>query len=150
MTALGDAWQAALAAEQQAAFGYPLLGPQLGGADRDLARGCQAAHEALRDATAAGIAAGGLTPVAPLGDYPALYPVAGARAAQTLAIRLEDACAAAWRYLYAEAAQNGDPPATARRREAQHGLTASAVRATQWRRAAGHTRATVAFPGIAT
>ena len=98
------AWQAALAAEHQAAFGYPLLGPQLSGADRELARRCQDEHESLRNATSARLAAAGLDPVAPLGDYPALYPVVGVRAARALAVRLEDECATAWRYLYAAAA----------------------------------------------
>ena len=79
MTALDDAWQAALAAEHQAAFGYALLGPRLSGDDRALAVACSDAHEALRDATAAAIAAAGLVPDPPQADYPALYPVAGAR-----------------------------------------------------------------------
>jgi hypothetical protein len=146
MSAVEDAWQAALAAEHQAAFGYPLLGPQLPDDQQDLARTCQAAHEALRDTTAARIAAAGLTPVAPLGDYAGLYPVNGASAARALAVRLETACAAAWRFLYATAAAQV-PPSDARA-PAQQALTASAVRATRWRLAAGTSPATVAFPGI--
>jgi hypothetical protein len=146
VTAVDDAWQAALAAEHQAAFGYPLLGPQLTGADQALARACQAAHEALRDTTAARIAAAKLTPVAPLGDYPRLYPVSGAKAARALAVRLETDCAAAWRFLYATAAAaDGNRTLCG---QAQQALTASAVRATRWRIAAGTSPATVAFPGL--
>jgi hypothetical protein len=49
-------------------------------------------------------AAAGLVPVAPEADYPALYPVSDAAAARALAARVEDDCAGAWRYLYAQAA----------------------------------------------
>jgi hypothetical protein len=146
MSAVDDAWQAALAAEHQAAFGYPLLGPQLSDAQQELARICQAAHEALRDTTAARIAAAGLTPVAPLGDYPGLYPVSGGSAARALAVRLESECAAAWRFLYATAAAESAPSDL--RGPAQQALTASAVRTTRWRLAAGTSPATVPFPGI--
>ena len=102
MSAVTDAWQAALHAEQQAAFGYALLGPRLPVAQQDLARTCQATHESIRDRTAEAISAAGTTPAAPAGDYPALYPKASAPRA--LAAQLEDDCAAAWRYLYAQAA----------------------------------------------
>jgi hypothetical protein len=145
MTALTDAWQAALAAEQQAAFGYALLGPALPpGAQQDLARTCQAAHEDVRDATAEAIGGTGVSPHPAAGDYPGLYPQAAKP--RTLAARLEDDCAAAWRYLYAEAAAEtgrGDV-----RRQAQTGLTASAVRATHWRMLTHPATAVRAFPGI--
>ena len=140
MSAVDDAWQEALAAEHQAAFGYPLLGPHLTGAAQELARSCQAAHEALRDSTAARIAAAQLTPVAPLGDYAGLYPVDGAQAARALAVRLETECAAAWRFLYATGADAAGTRTL--RSQAQAALTASAVRAARWR------GTPVAFPGI--
>jgi hypothetical protein len=147
MTAVSDAvlaaWQGALAAEHRAVFGYALLGPHLRGAPRlSLAIGCSNAHEALRDATAAAIAAAGATPVAPAADYPQLYPVDSATQAGALALRLEEGCAAAWRYLYAVAAQTA--AATPVRRGAQDALTASAVRATRWRGSG----APPAFPGL--
>jgi len=146
-TAFVDAWQAALAAEHQAFFGYGLLGPRLtSAANRSLARECQQSHAALRDATAAALVAHGQAPVAPLADYPTLYPASSARSAQDLAVRLEDACAAAWRYLYALAVAPGDDGAV--RATAQQALIDSAVRATQWRQSAGTQPATVAFPGI--
>lgn len=148
MSALDDAWQAALGAEHQAVFGYSLLGPRLSGEDRARAVGCSDAHEALRDATAAAIGDAGLTPAAPKADYPGLYPVAGAATARALAVRLEDDCAAAWRYLYLQAASGHAPGAPALRRAAQGGLTDSAVRATQWRAAIAPARATTPFPGI--
>ncbi len=88
--------------------------------------------------------------MAPLGDYAGLYPVADAKAARALAVRLETECAAAWRFLYATAAVATDGPAGTEqlRAQAQAALTASAVRATRWRVAAGTSPATVAFPGI--
>jgi hypothetical protein len=137
------AWQDALAAEQQAAFGYALLGPHLPASRQDLARSCQALHEQLRDDTADAIAAAGAAPRAAQGDYPALYGVAPLQ----LTAQLEDACAVGWRFFYAALAESGG--AAALRRTAQRGLTSSAVRATRWRVVAGSAHAVVAFPGTA-
>jgi Domain of unknown function (DUF4439) len=148
MTALDSAWQAALAAEQQAAFGYALLGPRLSNSDEQLAVRCSDDHESRRDTVAAAIADAGLSPVAPKADYPALYPVADAAAARTLAIRLEDDCAVAWRYLYLRAASSVQPRANGLRAAAQEALTASAVRATRWRVLVTPAKATSPFPGI--
>jgi uncharacterized protein DUF4439 len=144
VTALTDAWQAALGAEQQAAFGYSVLGPRLAPGDQELARATQTAHEDVRDRTAEAIAATGVTPQAPLGDYPALYPLAAKP--RSLAAHLEDGCAAAWRYLYAVAAAQGS--AVAVRTQAQAALTASAVRATRWRMLTNPASAVRAFPGL--
>lgn len=142
---IADAWQAALASEHQAAFGYALLGPRLTGSGLALAVTCSNEHEALRDRTAATLAADGLTPVQSRADYPDLYPVRSAPAARALAIRLEDDCAASWRYLFAVAARSS---ATAILDHAQDALTASAVRATRWQVASGSSRPTTAFPGL--
>lgn len=146
------AWQAALAAEQQAAFGYGLLGVRLTGDERVLAANCERAHARLRDATALAMAAAGVEPVAPRADYPALYPVPDAAAARRLALRLEDDCAVAWRTLYLRAASATAAPAGSRvpplRAPAQQALTASAVRATRWRVIESPSRATDPFPGI--
>lgn len=137
--AAADAWQAALAAEQQAVFGYALLGPRFTApADIALARACQDAHQQLQDETSAALLRAHLQPVAPQADYPSLYPVTDARSARRLAVRLETDAAAAWRYLYAQAA--GTRPTAAGlgqlatiRSQAQDALTGSAVRAVQWR-----------------
>lgn len=144
-----DAWQGALAAEQRAAFGYGLLGAHLHGSPHlELAIACSNDHEELRDATELSIAAGGVTPAAPAADYPDLYPVADADQAAALAVRLEDGCAAAWRYLYAVAAGPAGSGMKALRATAQGALTASAVRATKWRKVTDPSAATVAFPGL--
>ena len=143
MNDLVAAWQGALAAEYRAAFGYGVLGAHLHGDPQlELAISCSDAHEALRDATAQAITSAGLTPVAAAADYPDVYPVTDAAAARALAPRLEDDCAAAWRYLYAVAAGTAGAQATVLRRSAQVALTASAVRATRWR------GTTAPFPGF--
>jgi hypothetical protein len=144
MTAYLAAWQAALAAEQQAAFGYTVLGPKLASQDQTPARTCQAEHERLRDETAAAIAAAGGTPRPPQGDYPALYPLAADP--RGLAATLEDDCAAAWRAFFATLATPDGPAALLR--QAQDALTASALRATRWRMRAHHAKPVTAFPGI--
>lgn len=141
--AVVPAWQAALAAEQQAAFGYALLGPHLRLGDVALARTAQTAHEQLRDNTATAISAAGRTPQPPAGDYPTLYPQLSDP--RGLAATLEDDCAAAWRYLYAVAADHGAP--TTLRRDAQAALTSAAVRATQWRIRTHATTPVTPFPG---
>lgn len=145
MSGYTAAWQAALAAEQQAAFGYGVLGPKLGSRDATLARTCQADHERVRDDTAAAIAAAGSTPRAPQGDYPALYPLAADP--RDMAATLEDDCAAAWRAFFAALATPDGPDAL--RRQAQDQLTASALRAMRWRLRAHAATPVAAFPGIA-
>ena len=143
-----QAWQAALAAEHQALFGYGVLGPHLTKSDTQLAYTCVDAHETLRDVTAAALTSAGLVPVTALADYPSLYPVTDDLAARRLAIRLEDDCAAAWRYLYLRAASSTSARASALRRSAQAGLTDSAVRAARWRALVEPGRAATPFPGI--
>lgn len=147
MTPLESAWQAALAAEHQAVFGYSLLGVQLSGTQQQLAIACSDSHETLRDSVTSALLAAGLTPVATQADYPTLYPVPDAGAARALAVRLEADCAQAWRYLYLEAASSAGTQAHALRALAQQALTASAVRAVQWRVLVNPDRPTVPFPG---
>ena len=149
--ALVAAWQAALAAEHRAFFAYGLIGPRLTGAQRALAATCYDAHAALRDATEQSIASVGLVPVATQADYPALYPVDTAIQARARGVEVEEFCASAWRYLYAQAADAqavADTGGTSLRAPAQSGLTASALRAARWRQLVTPSRATVPFPGI--
>ena len=148
MSSLDAAWQAALAAEHRAVFGYALLGPHLSGARQRLAVTCSDAHETLRDATSTALAQAGRTPVPPEADYPALYPVSDAARARHLAIRLEDDCAVAWRYLYLQAASSAGAQARTLRVSAQDALTASAIRATGWRAGATPSHPTTPFPGL--
>jgi hypothetical protein len=147
VSAVDDAWQAALATEHEAVFGYGVLGPRLNSGElRSLARACQDAHASLRDSTTAAMAAAGRTPVAAQADYPSVYAATSAPTALRVAVALEVAAAAAWRYLYAQAAS--DPSRETLRAPAQAALTSAAVRATRWRVGAGEVSATVPFPGI--
>ena len=148
MSTVVDAWQAALAAEQRATFGYGLLGPHVSRTDQALAIACSDAHEQLRNRLVGALTAAKQTPVAAAADYPDLYPVTSADTARQLAARLEDDCAAAWRYLYLQAASSTGPRATALRASAQAGLNASAVRATKWRLLTAPDTASTPFPGI--
>lgn len=147
MTPVDAAWRAAVAAEHQAVFGYGLLGPRLSGPDQQLAVAASNAHETLRDTNEAALARAHVAPVPPQADYPALYPVPDAARARALAVRLEDACAAAWRFLYLQAASDPGRAAHPLRRPAQAALTASAVRAARWRARVSPAQPTQAFPG---
>lgn len=149
MSALADAWQAALGAEHRAAFAYGLVGAQLHGTPEiALVIACSDAHEQLRAITSAAMTAAALTPVPPMADYPELYPVSTPAQSRAAAVRVEDDCAAAWRFLYAVAAGSSGVQATQLRASAQSALTASAVRGTTWRRIVRPSAATVAFPGL--
>jgi hypothetical protein len=142
-----SAWQAALAAEHAAIFGYGALGPRLEPTDVALARADEAAHRLLRDVTASALVAAGAEPVASLGNYPLPFAIDSTLAARRLALRLEMACASAWRYLLAAAAiESGSLPTV--RVAAQSALTASAVRAVSWRAVIDPSAPTEAFPGI--
>jgi len=148
MTSVIDGWQAALAAEHRAVFGYAVLGPQLRGRDQSLAIASSDAHEQLRDGTERALVAAGATPVEPLADYPDVYSASTATAARALAAHLEDDCAAAWRYAYFAASSTTGSLATQVRSAAQTALSASALRATKWRLLIDPAHATIAFPGI--
>lgn len=133
--------QAALAAEYEGVFAYSVLGPWLSGADQQRAAADQAAHETLRDSVIATLVAAGVTPVAAAADYPAAYAARDVRSAIEVAVRVEEQCAAAWRYAFTAV------PST-QRAAAQAALTASAVRAAVWRRELSPDAPTVAFPGL--
>lgn len=154
MSSVLDAWQAALAAEYTAAFGYSVLGPHLPAGQQMQARTDQQDHRDLVSTAAAQLDAAGATPVPPQSDYPVPAPLTGAAAAQQAA-ELEQACAAGWRYVIAVAAavdssRDGLDEASIRslRVSAQSALTAAAVRAVRWRRVTDPAHATVPFPGM--
>jgi hypothetical protein len=153
------AWQAALAAEYQAVFGYGIVQARLrtDAVDNpafDIAQSSSDEHYALSQSIAEAMRAAAVTPDGPLADYPSLYPVESAKDAQALAIRLEDDCSNAWRALYAACAPQAPPnahvaaPPADLRASAQKQLNASAVRATRWRKRAGVVPLTHPFPGL--
>jgi pyruvate/2-oxoglutarate dehydrogenase complex dihydrolipoamide acyltransferase (E2) component len=174
MTSVVAALQAALGAEHQAIFGYEMIGPRLGAASQGRARSAQAAHESGRDAVSALLAGVGVRPQPGEADYPRQQALLDKP--RSVAVAVEDACAAAWRFAYAKAADPATPAeitgpsaveasgsrtprrgasaprhrplaTSAVRALAQQGLIDSAVRATDWRRGDRSQRPFVAFPG---
>ena len=138
-----EAWQAALAAEHAAVYGYGIVGPRVPAAERALARRCEEAHRTLRDQTSAALSAAGHSPVAPQPGYPLPFPVDDTAGARRLALDLETEAAAAWRHLIA-VSEPGSPV----RRMATQALMDTALRAMRWRHLITPARATVPFPGM--
>lgn len=92
---LVPALQALLRIEHEVIYGYGVLGPRLPAALRRKALRRLDQHLLLRDHTAALIRGAGATPVAGLAAYAVPTPVTDAATALALAVRLEDATAAA-------------------------------------------------------
>lgn len=162
MTAVSSAWQAALAAEYAAIFGYGVLGPRLQDSNEiELARGCEQAHRSLAEQATGQLIVDGQAPGAPLPSYVLPFAVPDAVAARQLAVRLEQAAASAWRYLIVTAAQqpvvatvSGSPAPssdgaglTVLRAQAVRTLSDAAVRGVRWRRIVSPLGPTVPFPG---
>jgi Domain of unknown function (DUF4439) len=144
MTAPGfAAWQAALAAEHAAVYGYGVVGPRVTVAEQARARTFEAQHRDLRDRLTIALARAGQSPVGAAPDYPLPFPLTAPSAARQLALRLETDAAAAWRYVIASAAAD-DPVRTL----AQPALTGSAIRAMRWRTEITPLTPTVPFPGL--
>jgi Domain of unknown function (DUF4439) len=151
----------ALQAEQLAVYGYDSLGPKVApGSGPPLARTCELAHRDLVTSIQALLMASptpaptppssSTNPSALAGSLP-LVAVDDATARQ-LAVRLEEGCASAWRYVLARLA---DAPTTTGS-TGSIGLWAvgvgaladSAVRAVRWRQSGGSASPSVPFPGI--
>ncbi|WP_329108403.1 ferritin-like domain-containing protein [Micromonospora sp. NBC_01699] len=130
----------ALAAEHAAIFAYGPIGVRLTGPQAADARAAEAAHRTRRDALVLLLTAGGGTAPPASASYELPFPVTDPAAALRLAVEIEERTGAVWRA--ALATTTG-----AERGRALDALTDCAVRATRWRRSAGVTPATVAFPG---
>jgi hypothetical protein len=135
-----EALAAALAAEYAAIFAYGPIGVRLTERSRALARDAEAQHRDRRDALVMALSAGGGALPAAAPAYALPFAVTDKASALRLAIEVEERTAAAWRV--ALPTTTGD-----QRAQALAALTDAAVRATQWRRSAGVSPATVAFPG---
>ncbi|KXK58110.1 hypothetical protein AWW66_31705 [Micromonospora rosaria] len=131
---------AALTAEYAAIYAYGPIGVQLTDAGRRSARAAEDAHRARRDALVVQLSTGGGTVPADRAGYALPFPVTDRASALRLAIEVEERTGAFWRA--ALPVTNG-----ADRNRALAALTDCALRATRWRRAAGVTPLTVAFPG---
>lgn len=144
--AVAAAANGALAAEQQAVWGYPVLGPRLTDVDQiTMARAASDAHRTGLTTLSSTLSGLGISPVAAQAAYPLPSPVTDAAGAAAYAVSLEQACAAAWRFLVVRT--SGGDDIAGLKGAAVDALTASAVRAATWRRTATPLAATVAFPG---
>jgi len=139
-----DVLQTLLATENAAAYGYGVLGGHLASDERTVASQAEDAHLARRDAVARLVRDRGVSPTPAAPGYVVPGPVADRTAALTLAARLEDGAAAAYRYGLAATPNAGI------RRLAVAALQDAAVRAVRWRLLLAPTApATRPFPGEA-
>jgi hypothetical protein len=135
-----EALRAALAAEHAAIYGYGVVGAHLSGETQESARQAEQLHRDRRDDVAQRIEAEGGKLVAAEPAYALPIAVADAQSAMSLAARLEEGTAGAWRE--ALSGISGDD-----RRLGLDALIACAVMATRWRQAAQIQPVTVPFPG---
>jgi len=132
---------AALAAEQAAIYAYGVVGVKVRpGADQTAARAAEQAHRERCDALIAKLDQVGASTAPAPAAYELPFAVTGRASALELAIHVEDGVAQAWRAVL-PVSQGAD------RTEALSALTDAAVRATRWRRSAGVSPVTLAFPG---
>jgi hypothetical protein len=139
-----NALQTLFAAHAAAVFGYPLVGVHLDDPNQVArARSLEEAHATTRDAIAGRLAALGAVPAATPTAPPA-EPITSPPAAQKVATALEDAVAAACRFLLVT-----DLAATSAQRTATvAALTTAAKDASYWRALATPDRPTVPFAGV--
>jgi len=130
-----------LAAEHAVIFAYGPIGARLEREHVGLARDADSAHRARRDALLLRLAEQGVTPPAAAASYTLPFAVTDAADALRLAVHVEERTAGVWRSLlaYTEADE---------RQLALDALVDCAVRATEWRMAAGIDPVTRVYPGL--
>ncbi|MGN9776768.1 ferritin-like domain-containing protein [Micromonospora sp. H33] len=131
---------AALTAEYAAIWAYGPIGVRLTDAARKAARDAEAAHRRRRDDLVLQLSTAGGTVPPDRAGYALPFAVTDTASALRLAVEVEERTGAFWRA--AVAATTG-----ADRERALAALVDCALRATRWRRTAGVTPLTVAFPG---
>ncbi|MEV0001924.1 ferritin-like domain-containing protein [Micromonospora sp. NPDC050980] len=129
-----------LAAEYAAVWAYGVIGVHLADTARSAARAAEAAHRSRRDALVLQLAEGSGQVPADRAGYALPYPVTDRATALRLAVEVEERTAGHWRAALPHTAG-------ADRNTALAALTDCALRATRWRRTAGVSPITVAFPG---
>ncbi|GAA2187456.1 ferritin-like domain-containing protein [Micromonospora lupini] len=135
-----EALAAVLSAEYAAIYAYGRIGVRLTGAARESAHQAEAAHRRRRDALVVQLSTTGATVPPGRAGYALPFPVTDRASALRLAVEVEERTAAHWR---AALASTTGPD----RDQALAALVEYAVRATRWRKTAGVTPPTVAFPG---
>lgn len=134
----------ALAAEQAAVYAYGVIGVHLtSDAEQTEARTAEQAHRDRRDALVLRMSALKVSPSAAPAAYELPFALTDRSTALKLAVQIEDGVAQAWRPVL-PAFEDPD------RTTALAAMTAAAVQATRWRKIAGVTPLTVAFPGKVT
>ncbi|MDP9433079.1 MAG: ferritin-like domain-containing protein [Actinomycetota bacterium] len=136
------ALQRALAGEHAAIYGYGALGARLERPSRTVARAALDAHRTRRDGLERLIAGAGETPEAAAAAYDLPDSLVDAPSAAVLAVRLEEVLSE----LYLAVLRTEPDQQT--RSFVAGGLQEQAVRAVGWRRLAGSTTSTAAFPGL--
>lgn len=135
-----DAVQTALGTEHAALWTYGLVSAFLN--SPGVAEGANA-HRARRDTTERWLRDRNATPNPPAAAYLPPAPVKDGPSAMAALIAVEQDTCAAWRGVL----ERTDDSAL--RTTALEALTAAAVRATRWRKAAGTTPASITMPGVA-
>jgi Domain of unknown function (DUF4439) len=136
-----DAVQAALGAEHAAVWVYGLVSAFLPAAFDAPTREGMIAHRARRDATERLLAAAGATPRPAEPAYLTPQPVRDQASALAVLVTAESDSAVAWRAVLERTDDGGV------RRAALEALTAAAVRAARWRKAAGESPIAPPLPG---
>ncbi|HEY7593178.1 MAG TPA: ferritin-like domain-containing protein [Actinophytocola sp.] len=136
-----EAVQSALGSEHAALWVYGLVSAFLPDSYNAAVTEGTTAHRARRDATERLLADAGQTPRPAEPAYVPPQPVADQKSAIAVLVLAEADTTVAWRAVLERTDDKNV------RRAALEALTAAAVRATRWRRAAGQSPAAPAFPG---
>ncbi|RZT13895.1 uncharacterized protein DUF4439 [Mycobacterium sp. BK558] len=131
----------AVAGEHASIYGYGLVSAHSTPEDNDLVADTMAEHRARREAGIAMLEDAGAAVPLPAAGYAMPMEVDTPRQAATLAVRMEEDTATAWRAVVEQATDE---------KVRAFGVAAmleSAVTAARWRRVLGATPVTVAFPG---
>jgi hypothetical protein len=131
----------AVAAEHAAIYGYGIVSAHSSPDENDLVSAELAEHRERREAAIAMLTGRSAKAPLPAAGYQLPIPVNNPTDAATLAVRMEDDCAVAWRAALEQASSEQD------RAFAVTALTETAVAAARWKQVQGIKPMTVAFPG---
>lgn len=131
----------AVATEHGVIYGYGLVSAHSTPDVNDVVAAAMRRHRELREEGIARLAARSVTPPLPAAGYQIPTAVDSSTDAATLAVRMEEDSAVAWRAVLEQSATAED------RAFAVTALTDAAVTAATWRRVLGIEPVTVAFPG---
>jgi len=131
----------AVAAEHAAIYGYGIVSAHSSPDENDLVSAELAEHRERREAAIAMLTGRSAKAPLPAAGYQLPIPVNNPTDAATLAVRMEDDCAVAWRAALEQASSEQD------RAFAVTALTEAAIAAARWKQVQGIKPMTVAFPG---